>query len=217
MILYVGEGLRGSNGACSTLCQISVTPSTTHNQIGPLWCWFPSGRACAHSRTLWVSPMNSLMKLGVSPPATSARTGVFNYRFEALFPRAGALGCAVCFAPPPFLPVCLCANVGPWGLLAAALLSPFVPQSAMSVGLPAAALLRFLSAPAACLHPCYQSGWMFFISLVVRLPCGSIFCQFWLFLVFKLLLSFFWLCEEAQSVYLRLHLGQQPRKLLRDS
>ena len=36
--LYVGEGLRGSNGACSTLCWISVTPSATHNQTGPLWC-----------------------------------------------------------------------------------------------------------------------------------------------------------------------------------
>ena len=36
--LYVGEGLRGSNGAPSTLCGISVTPSATHNQIGPFWC-----------------------------------------------------------------------------------------------------------------------------------------------------------------------------------
>ena len=45
--------------------------------------------------------------------------------------------------------------------------------------------------------------WMnvsFFISLVVRLPYSLIFCQFWLFFVFKLLLSFFWLCEEAQCV-----------------
>ena len=30
------------------------------------------------------------------------------------------------------------------------------------------------------------------------------------FFVFKLLLSFFWLCEEAQCVYLHLHLGQKP-------
>ena len=28
--------------------------------------------------------------------------------------------------------------------------------------------------------------------------------------VFKLLLSLFWLCEEAQCVYLRLHLGRKP-------
>ena len=49
----------------------------------------------------------------------------------------------------------------------------------------------------------------FFISLVVGLPYSSIFCQFWLFFVFNLLLSFFWLCEEAECVYLHLHLGQK--------
>ena len=31
VMLYVGEGPRGSNGACSTLCQILVTPFATHN------------------------------------------------------------------------------------------------------------------------------------------------------------------------------------------
>ena len=45
-------------------------------------------------------------------------TGVFTQRFEALFPRAGALGCVVCFNPPPFLWVYLWANVGPQDLLA---------------------------------------------------------------------------------------------------
>ena len=62
----------------------------------------------------------------------STPTGVFNQRFEALFPRAGSLGCVVCFAPPPFLPVYLCVNVGPqappattlWGLPAAAWPAP---------------------------------------------------------------------------------------------
>ena len=67
--LYVGEGPRGSNGAYSTLHGISATPSATHNQIGPLWCWFPSGWACAHSRPLWVSPTTSPARLGVSPAA----------------------------------------------------------------------------------------------------------------------------------------------------
>ena len=85
-MLYVGEGLRGSNGACSTLCRISVTPSATHNQIGPLWCWFLSGWACACSRPLGVSPMNSPVRLGVSPAASSTPRDVFNQRFEALFP-----------------------------------------------------------------------------------------------------------------------------------
>ena len=53
----------------------------------------------------------------------------------------------------------------------------------------------------------------FFISLVVGLLCSSIFCQFWLFFVFKLLLSF-WLCKEVQCVYLRLHLGFSPNNLI---
>ena len=144
MTLYVGEGLRGSNGARSTLHHISVTVSATHNHIGPLWCWFPSGWACPRSRPLWVSPMTSPVRLGVSPAASPTPTGVFNQRFEALFPGAGALGYVVCFAhrrlsrfiyarmwgcgvlpatlPAPFsatlspaLSVYLCANVGPRG------------------------------------------------------------------------------------------------------
>ena len=69
-----------------------VTPSATHNQIGPLWCWFPSGWACAHSRPLWVSPTTSPVRLGVYPAAAPTPMGVFTQRFEALFPWAGALG-----------------------------------------------------------------------------------------------------------------------------
>ena len=65
-----GRGPIGSNGISTTICRISVTPSATHNQIGPLWCCFPSGWVCVHSRTLWVSPTNSPERLGVSPAAT---------------------------------------------------------------------------------------------------------------------------------------------------
>ena len=57
-------------------------------------------------------------------------------------------------------------------------------------------------APPTRLDECF-----FFISFVVGLPYSSIFCQFWLFFVFKLFLSLFWFWEEAQCVYLRLHLG----------
>ena len=78
---------------------ISATPSATHNQIGPLWCWFPSGWACARPRPPWISPTTSPVRLGVSPAATLTPTGVFTQRFEALFSRTGALGCVVCFAP----------------------------------------------------------------------------------------------------------------------
>ena len=37
--------------------------------------------------------MNSFVRLAVSPTATSTPTGVFNQRFEALFPRTETLGC----------------------------------------------------------------------------------------------------------------------------
>ena len=100
--------------------------------------------------------MTSPVRLAVSPAAAPTPTGVFNQRFEALFPRAGALGCAVCFAPLPFLPVYLCVNVGPWGLLAVVLPAPFVPQSTMSLG--PAMFLGVLSVPAASLRPSYRSG-----------------------------------------------------------
>ena len=158
------------------------------------------------------------MRLGVSPSASSTPTGVFNQRFEALVPGAGALGCAVCFTPTLFLPVYLCANVGPqgppattlWGLPAAAWPVPFhnLPPCWVHQLPPfheSSPPQRPVSAPPTGLDECF-----FFISLVVRLPYSSIFCQFWLFFVFKLLLSFFWLWKEAQCVYLHVHLGQKP-------
>ena len=88
--------VRWSNSACSTLCWFSVTPSATHIQFGPFWCWFPSGWACAHSRPLWISPTTCPVRLGVFPASASTPTGVFNQWFEALFPHAGALGWEVC-------------------------------------------------------------------------------------------------------------------------
>ena len=160
------------------------TPSATHNQIGPLWCWFRSRWACAHSRPLWVSPTTSPVRLGVSPAAAPTPTGAFNQRSEALFRHAGALGYVVCFAPHcwswficarvwghvvlpaalpapfsttlnPALSVSLCANVGPQSLLVVRLPAPFVPHSA-SLG-PATAT-QVLSALAARLCPSYRSG-----------------------------------------------------------
>ena len=210
-MLYVGEGPRGSNGPCSTLCWISVTPSATHNQTGPLWCWFPSGQACAHSRPLWVSPTTCPVRLGVSPAAASTPTGVFTQRFEALFPGAGALDCTVCFAPrcssqficarmwghrvlpaalpapfcatlSPALSVYLCRNVEPQGLLVVRLPAPFVPHSA-SLG--PATETRVLSAPVpVSAPPTSLDECFFFNSLSVGLPCSSIFCQFWLLFCF---------------------------------
>ena len=55
------------------------------------------------------------VRLGVSPAAAPTPTGVFNQRFEALFPHTEGLGCTVRFSPLLFLPVYLCTNVGPQG------------------------------------------------------------------------------------------------------
>ena len=116
-----------------------------------------------------------------------------------------------------FLPVYLRENVGLqglpatilWGLLAAAWPALFHNLPPRWVRQPRCCCESSpprlpVSAPLTSLDECF-----FFISLVVGLPYSSIFCQFWLFFVFKLLLSFFWLCEEAQCVYLCLHLGRK--------
>ena len=109
--------------------------------------------------------------------------GVVNQKFETLFPRAGALGCVVCFAPhrsswficvrmwghrvlpatlSPALSVYLYANVGPQCLLVVRLPAPFFPHSA-SLG-PTTRVLSIpmpISAPPTGLDECF-----FFISLV---------------------------------------------------
>ena len=64
--------------------------------------------------------MSFPVRLGVSPAATSTSTGVFNQRFEALFPHAGALGTQSILLPHSSSRF-ICVNVGLWGLLAAAL------------------------------------------------------------------------------------------------
>ena len=111
--------------------------------------------------------------------------------------------CSLLHSPtvPPGLSMHEC---GAAGSASCSLACP-APQSATSFSPPAATLLQVLSAQV-CAPPTGLDECFFFISLVVGLPYSSIFCQFWLFFVFKLLLSFFWLCEEAQYVYLCLHL-----------
>ena len=117
-------------------------------------------------------------------------------------------------AIPSGLSMCECGATGSashhlLGYASCSLACP-IPYSTTSLSPPAPALSRVLStwlpisAPPTGLDECF-----FCISLVVGLPCGSIFCQFWLVFVFKLLLSFFWLCEEAHCVYLCLHLGRK--------
>ena len=136
VMLYVGERPRGSNGACSTLCWFSVTPSATHNQIGPLWCWFPSGWACALSRPLWVSPMNSPVRLGVSP-ASSTLTGFFIQRFWGFISPCWNPGlCGLSRSPfvPPGLSSCKCGTT--WSTSHCFAVSPLHPSCLCPIVLP---------------------------------------------------------------------------------
>ena len=133
-----GKGPRGNNVTWSALSRLSVPFPLYLQAIWALLVLIPRGGwVCVCSRTLWVSPTNSPVSLGASPTAS---TQVLSVRdFEALFPCAGTLGCEVCLAPQLFLLVYPHANEG-------------------QPTLPATTLLPVLSAPAACLHPFYQSG-----------------------------------------------------------
>ena len=153
--LYVGEGLSGSNGARFTLLRLSIFHSATHNQTGPLWCWFPSKWDCAHSRPLWVSPTTSPVRLGVPPAAAPTPTGVFNQRFEALFPRARALGLLGLLCSPavhPGLSVRECGAIGSASGQTACPVGPTLRQSRSRHG--HSSPLH----PGARLRPSYQSG-----------------------------------------------------------
>ena len=131
------------------------------------------------------------VNLGVSPAAASTPTGVFSQRFEALFPHTEALGYVVSLTAQLFLLVYLCANVG-------------------THGPPATAFPRAFSIHPGCLSLPLLPVWMNVSSLTPWLldfyTVGfSGISGYFLFL--NLLLSFFWLCEEAQCICLRLHTG----------
>ena len=118
----------------------SLLPAT-HRQSGPFWCWFPYGWVCICLGTLWVSPTNSPVRLGVSSAAASTPTGVFNQWFEALFPRARALGLVgLCHSlvVPPSLSVHECGTAESASHHLAT--SPLCPD--------------------VHIHPSYWSGWM---------------------------------------------------------
>ena len=143
--LYVGEESEGEQ--CLLLHSL---PVFSYFPCYPQSNWallelIPRWVVCVHSRTLWVSPMNSLLwdwEFLLMPPHPRQ---VFLVRgFKALFPDTGTLGCMACLPPQLFLPVYLHTNVEP-------------------PGPPAAALPRVLSALAAHLRFSYWCGWMFLL------------------------------------------------------
>ena len=116
---------------------------------------------------------------------------------------------------PPGLSMCKCGATGSASLhlvgSASCSLAHPVPQSATLLDPPATTLPPVLSAQLqVSAPPTSVDESVFFISLVVGLPYSPSFSQFWVFLVFKLLLSFFWVCEKAQCVYVHLHLCWKP-------
>ena len=198
-MLSVGRGPRGSNAGCSTLCHFSITSPTTHNQIGPFWCWFAGGWVCVCARPLWVSPMNSPVRLGVSPAPTSIPTGVSSQKlwvFISAHWNPGLHGLSGSPVVPPSL------SAHKYGTAHSA--SWLLTQSASR---------RLAASPLCprCPSPSLLPVWMNVSSLtpwlsdfhIIRFSVSS-----GCFLFLNLLFSF-WLCEEAQCVYLRLHLGQK--------
>ena len=157
-----GRGPRGNNAACSALCRLSVTAAATYKQIGPFWCWFPGGWVCVHSRTLWVSPVNSPVRLGVSPTTATKPTSFYREVWRLYFPIlepwvARTVSLPTCFSwfihmqmwdHPVHQPPYYCDSSPP--------------------RLP-------ISAPPTGLNECF-----FFNSLVGKLPYSSISWPFWL-------------------------------------
>ena len=118
--------------------------------------------------------------------------------FEALFLCTGTLGCVVCLAPQLFLPVYPHTNVGP----------PSPPATASPTRSSSHSLAAFLLPQCSSLP--LLPVWMNIPSLT---PWFSGFHtvqfsgSFGYFLFFNLLLSLFWLCQEAKRICLHFHLG----------
>ena len=182
------RGLRGNSATCSALCQPSVTSSDTCKQIGSFWVWFPGGWVCVHSRTLWFSPKNSPVWLGVSPTAATP-TDFFQSEVLRLYFSALEPGVAPCVSLPscsyPFTRLQTWDHRSASHHLAAHHLCPRCPS------LPP--LLVWMNV---CLSPWLSDFHTVWFS-------GSSGC----FLFSNLLLSFFWSCKEAQVIYRHLRLG----------
>ena len=159
---------------------------------------------------------NLSCEAGSLPSASPTPMGVFNQRFEALFPCAGALGYMVCYAPrgSPWsvglrgatrssaCPVLRLSESGPLGLSVrecgaagsasgqtACSAHPTLCHSLSRHGHRSPLCPGAISAPPTGLDICFG------------LPCRSIFCQFWL-------------CQEAWCVYLCHHLGSPSKSSL---
>ena len=170
------------------LSTIKLGPSGAHSQVGE-FVYILESCGSLQWTLLWGWEFLPL------PPQPAE---VFSVRgSEALFPRAGTLGCTVYIIPQLFLPVYAHAKVGlpspPAATLPCPVLQPLPCQE---------------WSPHSCLSLPLLQVWMNVSSLN---PWLSNFHTVWFFvssgcfLFLNLPLSFFWLCKEAHCVYLHLH------------
>ena len=151
-------------------------------ELGPSGADSPGGWACVHSRTLWVSPTNSPVRLGVSP-ATVTLTG-FSVRGLRLYFPPGTLGCGSVLLPSSS--------------------SRFIRMQ-MWDHLVSQPPPRHKSSPPSCPAPPLLSVWMNVSS--VGLPHSSIFWKFWLLFVFKFVVVLLLVVRGGTVCLSHLHLG----------
>ena len=148
-----GRGLRWNNAAFLAFGWHLVISPATHKQIVPFWCWFVGGRFCVHSRILWVSATNTLVRLGVSL-ASATPTDFYRQRFWGFISSCwnpGLHGLSLSSVVPPGLSIQKCRTSGS------------ASQSLACPGPSAATLPHVLSTVAAHLCPSYHSEWMFLL------------------------------------------------------
>ena len=100
-----GRHPTGNNAACLALSWLAFSHFPHYPQAN--WAALlltPSWVHLRTSGTLWVSPMNSPVRLGVPPTAIPPQ--VFTVRgFNGVLPHAGTLSGEVCLAPHPGLSI----------------------------------------------------------------------------------------------------------------
>ena len=172
------RGPRWNNAACSALHLLSVTCLTTHKQSGPFWCWYLEGWICVHSRTLWVSTCDAGSFSCHHNPHMSFQSAVL----RLISPHWSPVLCGLSCSPvvPPGFSACKCGT-------APSASHPLTTHS-LCPGCPSPPLLPV---------------WVTVSAITLWLLD---FHTFWFsgssgyFLFLNLLLSFFWLWEQAKCI-----------------
>ena len=150
VVLYVGGVREGTVPLSWLLASFQSLPPLPTSKLGPSGAASRvGGCVCVCSRTLWVCPTSSPVRLGVSPTAASTPTGVFSQRFGGfifLSQNPGLHGLSCFPVVPPGLSACKCGT-------ACSASCRLARPSPLAATLPCV-----LSTPAVCLRPSYWSG-----------------------------------------------------------